>query len=206
MTLTIQAPTVTDQTKLLAVSTRGDRAFGNQLGGHFPADALELDLHGKAHRGRWAVQLDDVLLHRDDPVIIVAQGVSCLAVAWWSQLSPRSYLRNVTGVIFMAPLSFTPSEADVARSLRPSPGTKLPFPSIVVSGASPIIDQVLELADSWGSRFVEASAQKRAPWDDRTPAEEALLRTFETLVGPTPDRAPISWWSDEAEQQLLAAG
>jgi predicted alpha/beta hydrolase family esterase len=121
-------------------------------------DRLELDFAGWSHGGRWALQLDTALGRPGDPTLVVAQGLACLAVAWWAQLSPKSYLERVGGALFISPLNFSPSEASAARSLRPSPGTKLPFPSIVTSHASPIIEQVLDLADIWGSQFVDADA------------------------------------------------
>lgn len=121
-----------------------------------PSDTLALDFSGWSHGGRWALQLDVALGRPGDPVLVVAQGLACLAVAWWAQLSPKSYIERVGGALFLSPLSFSPSEASVARSLRPSPGTRLPFPSIVANHASPIIEQVLDLADIWGSRFVDA--------------------------------------------------
>ncbi len=138
------------QLKVLRVTSRG--------GAPASQDRLELDFNGWAHGGRWAVQLDTALGRPGDPTLIVAQGVACLAVAWWAQLSPKSYIERVAGAVFLSPLSFSPSEAPVARSLRPSPGTRLPFPSIVTSHASPIIQQVLDLADTWGSQFVDADA------------------------------------------------
>ena len=95
-------------------------------------------------------------------MLVVAWGLACLAVAWWAQLSPKAYLERVGGALFVSPLSFSPSEAPIARSLRPSPGTRLPFPSIVTSGASPIIGQVLDLADIWGSQFIDTDASSSA--------------------------------------------
>lgn len=123
-----------------------------------PSNTVELDFNGWSHGGRWALQLDTALGGPGEPTLVVAQGLACLAVAWWAQLSPRSYLQRVAGALLVSPLSFSPSEATVARSLRPSPGTKLPFPSIVTSTMSPIIEQVLDLADIWGSQFVDADA------------------------------------------------
>ncbi|HWK36981.1 alpha/beta hydrolase [Sphingomonas sp.] len=183
----------------LVVSLQQDREdrLASMLaeGGVAEVQRLALDL-SKAHRGLWALQLDEVIKDRRQPVVLVAQGVSCLAVAWWAQLSPRSYLRAVAGALFLSPLSFTIGQAAIARGLRPSPGTRLPFPSITVDGASAIIRQVLDLADGWGSRFVEASA----PFGEETSAVErqlsgllAILRGDDSAIGqPAPrDRAGV---------------
>ena len=157
-----QSQSADDDATLLLVSTRGASPFPYRFGSERRYETVELDIPGKSHRARWAVQLDELLSRRTQAVIIVAQGVSCLAVAWWAQLSPRNYLEHIAGALLVAPLTFSIAEASVARSLRPSPGTKLPFPSVVLSGATPIIDQIVELADGWGSSFVDVGVPDEA--------------------------------------------
>jgi predicted alpha/beta hydrolase family esterase len=148
---------------------------------------LALDFHGWPHGGRWAMQLDTALCRAGDPTLVVAQGLACLAVAWWAQLSPKSYTQRVAGALFVSPLSFSPSEASAARSLRPSPGTKLPFPSIVANAASPIIEQVLELADIWGGQFVDLDASRAAAartlQDHPLAAQSNLLGLIDMAAG-----------------------
>jgi hypothetical protein len=132
----------------IIVSVKGDAQIAASL------QRIELDL-SRFHSGRWALQLDAVMANRAEPTVILAQGVACLAVAWWAQLSPRSYLRNVRGAVLLSPLSYGFGQSAIARDVRLSPGTKLPFPSIVACDPSPAVGQVLALADSWGSRFVD---------------------------------------------------
>ena len=117
------------------------------------SDQVMLDL-AKFHNGRWALQLDATFAHRETPVVILAQGLACLAVSWWAQLSPRSYLRSVRGAVFDSPLSVDFPHVAAAASFRTGPTYRLPFPSVVVSDASFQIEQVLALADKWGSQFV----------------------------------------------------
>ena len=117
---------------------------------------LAIDLQSGFHRGLWALQLDKAVADGRERVVFAAHGVACLAVAWWAQLSPRSYLKNVAGAVFHAPLALTMGQAGVARSLWPSPATRLPFPSVVATGGSPLVEQALALADNWGSRFIAA--------------------------------------------------
>lgn len=132
------------------IVARGDPAVA------LPLRRVELDLT-KFHSGRWAQQLDTAMTRSREPVVLLAQGVACLAVAWWAQLSPRSYLEHVTGAVFLSPLSIGFGQAAIAAKARVSPATKLPFPSVVASDPSPMIEQVLALADNWGSRFVDTS-------------------------------------------------
>ena len=133
------------------------RAILVSVAGDPPAQSgieqVTLDL-AKFHNGRWALQLDAVFAQRGTPVVILAQGLACLAVSWWAQLSPRSYLRSVRGAVFDSPLSVDFPHVAAAASFRTGPTYRLPFPSVVVSDASFQIEQVLALADKWGSQFV----------------------------------------------------
>jgi len=121
------------------------------------APRVELDL-SRFHAGRWALQLDAAFARRETPAVILAEGVACLAVAWWAQLSPRSYLDGVCGAVFRSPLHIGFGHAAIAAAARTGPLQRLPFPSIVACEVTPYVDQVLALADSWGSRFVDAGA------------------------------------------------
>ena len=147
---------------------------------------LDLDL-SKFHSGRWALQLDAAFARRSEPAVIVAEGVACLAVAWWAQLSPRSYLQNISGALFLSPLNLRFGQAAIAASARLSPATRLPFPSVVTSDASSFVDQTLALADGWGSRFVATSAPAGPhPSNLRgggTEAEDRLLELLALLDG-----------------------
>ncbi|MEO7171092.1 MAG: alpha/beta hydrolase [Sphingomonas sp.] len=154
------------------IVARGDPAIA------LPLQRVELDLT-KFHSGRWAQQLDTAMTRSREPVVLLAQGVACLAVAWWAQLSPRSYLEHIRGAVFLSPLSIGFGQAAIAAKARVSPATKLPFPSVVASDPSSMIEQVLALADNWGSRFVDSGAVQGAHPSNRrgggTAAEDRLL-------------------------------
>ena len=157
----------------ILIVARGDDALA------LPVQKVELDLT-KFHSGRWAQQLDTAMTRSREPIVLLAQGVACLAVAWWAQLSPRSYLAHIRGAVFLSPLSIGFGQAAIAAKARVSPATKLPFPSVVASDPSPMIGQVLALADNWGSRFVDTAAVQGAPPSNRrgggTAAEDRLLQ------------------------------
>jgi predicted alpha/beta hydrolase family esterase len=157
----------------ILIVARGDDALA------LPVQKVELDLT-KFHSGRWAQQLDTAMTRSREPIVLLAQGVACLAVAWWAQLSPRSYLEHIRGAVFLSPLSIGFGQAAIAAKARVSPATKLPFPSVVASDPSPMIEQVLALADNWGSRFVDAGAvQGPHPSNRRgggSAAEDRLLQ------------------------------
>ena len=170
------------------VSVRGDAAAAS------PLERVELDL-SKFHNGRWALQLDAAMVHRAAPVTILAQGVACLAVAWWAQLSPRSYMENIRGAVFLSPLTVGFGQAAIARDVR-GPATRLPFPSIVACDPSPAIGQVLALADAWGSRFVDASSPAGNRRSNRSPigseVEERLVALLGAFGGGAAHSAPAA--------------
>jgi hypothetical protein len=140
----------------IMVTVEGDAFASRAIPG------VELDL-SKFHSGRWALQLDTMFARRTEPAIILARGVACLAVAWWAQLSPRNYLRTIRGALFASPLKIDFGQSAVATSALAGPHCRLPFPSIVVSdAAAPYIEQVLNLADGWGSQFIDPNAAQAA--------------------------------------------
>ena len=151
-------------------------------------EQVMLDLT-KFHNGRWALQLDAAFAHRKTPVVILAQGLACLAVSWWAQLSPRSYLRSVRGAVFESPLSVDFPHVAAAASFRTGPTYRLPFASVVVSDASFQIEQVLALADKWGSQFVAQPSDVDADHTNRHASFDgtaALLAHVRLL-----DRVPV---------------
>jgi hypothetical protein len=147
--------------------------------------AVGLDL-SRFHNGRWALQLDAIFARRTDPAIILARGVVCLAVAWWAQLSPRSYLQAIRGALFVSPLRIDFGQAAIATSALAGPHCRLPFPTIVISDAgAPYLEQVLSLADDWGSTFLDTGAAHSTRPSNRRPATsdfDAMLPDYLELL------------------------
>lgn len=119
---------------------------------------LQLEMGPRHHQGFWAVQLDNAVRAATGPVTLVAEGLACLAIVRWAQLSPRRYVENIANVLIFSPLTFSLAQAPLFKNLHPSPATRLPFDSVVIDDrSSPLITRVLDLVDTWGSRFVEAA-------------------------------------------------
>lgn len=158
---------------------------------------IELDL-AKFPGGRWALQLDAVFARREAPVVILAHGIACRAVAWWAQLSPRSYLRAIQGALFHAPLQVGVDQRAAAAAMRSGPAYRLPFASIVISDPSCQVAQTLALADAWGSRFVVPGADIGPPSN-----RHARFNAVETMLLGQRD-----WFETDRTPQLqpLAAG
>jgi predicted alpha/beta hydrolase family esterase len=115
---------------------------------------LHLDMDANPHRGLWALQLDNAVRAATEPTVLLGEGIACLAIARWAQLSPRRYVENIAGAYLFSPLSFGQTQAPLLRNLHPGPEVRLPFPSLVIdTRASLSVARVLELADIWGSTF-----------------------------------------------------
>ncbi|MEG3172175.1 hypothetical protein U1708_08100 [Sphingomonas sp. ZB1N12] len=75
--MTVCYPASIDSQHSVIVRVKGDATSASLM------LTLELDL-AEFQAGRWASQLDAVFACRREPAVIIAQGVACLAVAWWA--------------------------------------------------------------------------------------------------------------------------
>jgi len=173
--MTLWYPASIDPQHAVIVTVKGDAPKALSV------PAVELDL-AKFQAGRWALQLDAVFARRREPAVILAQGVACLAVAWWAQLSPRSYLDSVQGALFLSPLHIGFGQEAIAAAARQGPSTRLPFPSVVASVSYPFIDRLLAVADGWGSHVIETGAEPTAyPTNRQAAHTEATARLLDLL-------------------------
>lgn len=108
-------------------------------------------------RGDWIARLEDVLLQRKAPVILVAHSLGCLLVVAWAAHSRNPQL--VKGALLVAP-----SDA-ASEALRPVLGNwssialqELPFPSILVASRNDpycSLERASLFAKAWGSALVD---------------------------------------------------
>ncbi|MEG3170191.1 alpha/beta hydrolase [Sphingomonas sp. LB3N6] len=124
---------------------------------------VELGMWNTPHRNAWVTRLDEAIRRADAPVILAAQSLGCLAVAWWVELSPQPYGWPVAGALLVAPADVDRGGAQAElKGFSPTPRTPLPFPSIVVASSDdPWVtpDRAHSMAVDWGSHFVEAGPQ-----------------------------------------------
>ncbi|UVO52260.1 alpha/beta hydrolase [Sphingomonas sp. SUN019] len=123
---------------------------------------VDLSADTVAQRNQWAAKLDTAVAHADRAVLLVANGASCFATAWWARLTPKDYVSRVAGALLFVPSDDRDGET-AARFA--SPRIALPFPSLVVShdmGAGDA-DRLRLLAANWGSRVIESSRERRFP-------------------------------------------
>jgi uncharacterized protein len=149
---------VLDRVTLVSLVSDGRRPLLPGFVGRSPASTVDVVVprDGDAQRTLLAARLDAAIHGADRAVMLVAEGASCMAAAWWARLSPRSYVSRVAGALMIAP-----EEPGGRRALYASPRSALPFPSVVI-GAD---DATQRLAAEWGSRIVDGPlpAAPRAP-------------------------------------------
>lgn len=123
---------------------------------------VELGLWDRPHRNTWVNQLNLAIREADRPVVLVAHSLGCIAVAWWVDFEGRNAAKRVVGALLVAPpeVDFFPIDPRL-ESFAPTPGRKLPFPSILVGSRNdPYMGfrTAQRLAKTWGSRFADAGA------------------------------------------------
>lgn len=110
--------------------------------------------------------IDRALASIDGPVIIVAHSAGAMMVVHWAA---RGVTRAIQGALLAAPADLeTPMPAGYPTidalgqyGWLPVPRASLPFPSIVAASSNdPLarLERARDLAQAWGSRFVELGA------------------------------------------------
>lgn len=121
---------------------------------------VELGMWDRPHRNTWVNQLNLAVRQANQPIVLAAHSLGCLAVAWWAQLEQPGEHSNVVGALLVAPpeVDFFPLDDRIA-TFAPTPAAILPFPSILVASQNdPYMGyrSARRLAKSWGSNFADA--------------------------------------------------
>nr|MDP2190027.1 alpha/beta hydrolase [Rhodoferax sp.] len=108
-------------------------------------------------RGDWIARLEDVLLQRDEPAVLVAHSLGCLLVAAWAAHSRNTHL--VGAALLVAPGDAEREELrPTLTSWSPIPLKKLPFKSILVGSRNDpycSLERSRQFADAWGADFID---------------------------------------------------
>jgi predicted alpha/beta hydrolase family esterase len=137
-------------------------------------------------RGDWISRLEDVLLQRQEPTILVAHSLGCLLVAAWASHSQNTHL--VQAALLVAP-GDVEQEAlrPVLTSWSPIPLQPLPFKSVLVGSRNDpycSFERAAQFASAWGSELVDAGGQGHLNSESNLgdwPAGQALLSPLQTL-------------------------
>ena len=109
-----------------------------------------VEIGGQGGRNLWAARLDEAVRLAERPVVLVAYGVSCFAVAWWARLSPTTYVEKVAGAVFVRPLEHVASP----EQRFDGPKIRMAFPSVLADTGA----EAAALARDWGSRLAGSQA------------------------------------------------
>lgn len=111
----------------------------------------------KPLRGDWIARLEDVVLSRDEPTVLVAHSLGCILVAAWAARSKN--IHRVKAALLVAP-------GDVERhGIRDQLSTwspihlqALPFPSVLLASRDDPFcefERAQLFAYAWGSQFMD---------------------------------------------------
>lgn len=108
-------------------------------------------------RGDWIARLEEVLLTRDEPAVLVGHSLGCIHTAAWAAHSRNTH--RVKAALLVAPPDV---ERDDLRQILPGWAPvalqRLPFPTVVMSSnTDPFCDLMRAegFAAAWGSRFID---------------------------------------------------
>ena len=109
-------------------------------------------------RGDGSARLEEVVLSRPEPVLLVAHSLGCLLVAAWA--SHSRHAARVRAALLVAPGDTErPELLAPLRSWSPITRQRLPFPTLLVgSRDDPFcsFERAQGLAADWGARFHDA--------------------------------------------------
>lgn len=138
---------------------------------------IPLGVWDRPHRNSWITAISHAVNGAERPIILVARGLACLAVAWWAAFEKPEHGNPVAGAMLVAPPNVDTAGADLRLiGFGPSPKTLLPFPSAVVASRNdPRMDfaGAQALARFWGSHCFDggeigsaSAAADLGAWND----------------------------------------
>jgi uncharacterized protein len=125
-------------------------------------------------RNVWLGRIDHAVGTAGGPVILVAHGLGCLAVAWWAGLLGKRAARRVAGALLVAPADPEQADADERIARFGLPTAMLPFPAILVASRNDpgcSFARARELAGEWVTDFHDAGPagamdEMLGPWKE----------------------------------------
>lgn len=108
-------------------------------------------------RGDWVTRLEDVVLARDEPIVLVAHSMGCILSAAWAACSHS--VHRVRGALLVAPADVEREDLrDQFSTWSPIELQRLPFRSVVLaSRTDPFCAQERArlFAHAWGAQFMD---------------------------------------------------
>jgi predicted alpha/beta hydrolase family esterase len=111
-------------------------------------------------RGDWVTRLEEVVLSRSEPVVLVAHSLGCILAAAWAAHSRNGH--RVKAALLVAPADVErPQLREQLRSWSPIALQALPFPSVLVASRDDpycALERARLFAQGWNSRFLDHGA------------------------------------------------
>jgi predicted alpha/beta hydrolase family esterase len=130
--------------------------WGKERENYLPTSLGRTDPPG---RNAWVTALGAAIARADRPVILVARGLACHAVAWWAAMERPSYGAPVAGALLVAPPNVDTANTGLRLAeFGPAPKVLLPFPSVVIASRNdPQMDfaGASKLSGFWGSHCID---------------------------------------------------
>ena len=120
---------------------------------------IRVDQHdwGQPLRGDWMARLEEMVLSRDEPAVLVAHSLGCILAAAWSARSFNTH--RVKAALLVAPSDVERAEVrDQFPSWTPIELRALAFPSVVLaSRTDPFceFERARLFAHAWAAQFMD---------------------------------------------------
>jgi predicted alpha/beta hydrolase family esterase len=108
-------------------------------------------------RGDWVARLEEVVLSRDEPAVLVAHSLGCILAAAWAAHSNNTH--RVKAALLVAPGDVErPEIRERLASWSPIELRALPFPSVLLASRNDPFcefERARLFAHAWGSQFMD---------------------------------------------------
>jgi len=108
-------------------------------------------------RGDWLARLEEVVLSRDEPAVLVAHSLGCILAAAWSARSLNTHRVKAALLVAAADVE-RPEIREQLPSWSPIDLQALAFPSVLVASRNDPycdFDRARLFAHAWGSQFMD---------------------------------------------------
>ena len=111
----------------------------------------------KPLRGDWLARLEEMVLSRDEPAVLVAHGLGCILAAAWSARSMNTH--RVKAGLLVAPTDVErPELREQLRSWSPIDLSALTFPSVLLASRDDPLcefERARLFGYAWGAQFMD---------------------------------------------------
>jgi predicted alpha/beta hydrolase family esterase len=111
-------------------------------------------------RGDWVARLEDVLLSRDEPAVLVAHSLGCILTAAWAARTRHAH--RVKAALLVAPGDVERTEVrEHLPTWSPVELQPLPFPTVLLGSRDDpycAFERARLFAHAWGSQFMDYGA------------------------------------------------